>query len=527
MNIFQIIAVLALLQIALCLEYQSPFWPQPSSFTLGNEELMLSSIFEFRQEQETKSDLLQRGFDRYHQVYADYRKETPSAEEGKDVIPFCSINVENILDSDAEKSSLDIDVDESYTLDITQQSSRWECSIKSSTVWGALHALETFTQLLTRYGDNFTFIGLNYAPVTVQDSPRFTHRGLLIDSARHYLPIDTILMMIDSLVLVKMNILHWHFEDAESFPMDTPSAPEMIKAAFRPSDIYSMEQVKMIDDYATDLGIRIIYEVDGPGHGASYIHGYPELVPAKCIDHYSYNINDYAINPTLNKTYEILGGILSDIHTATGTKYIHLGGDEVVFGCWGIDDQINAYMEENNIATYQDLLGVYTEKAQDIAKSLDMSPIQWEDTFIAGVRPSLNTIFDVWTNSTQVKAVTDAGYRVIAGPSNYWYLDHLHIDWLDMWLYDPTDDIPENNIKLIIGGEASCFDETVNQYNIQNRVWPRTAAVAERLWSTVESTPKNSISDATNRLNIWICRQNSRGFFSGPIQPGYCPEKLV
>ena len=116
---------------------------------------------------------------------------------------------------------------------------------------------------------------------------------------------------------------------------------------------------------------------------------------------------------------------------------------------------------------------------------------------------------------------------MIAGPSNYWYLDHADNTWQVMYSYDPTDGLTQDQKELILGGEASMFGEMVDQYNIQPKVWPNTAAVAERLWSPEAADVNSLIPDATTRLQNWICLQNSRGFFAGPIAPGYCAKKFV
>ena len=186
-------------------------------------------------------------------------------------------------------------------------------------------------------------------------------------------------------------------------------------------------------------------------------------------------------------------------------------------------------MEDNNIATYPDLLGYYVEKAEEIAVSLGTDPIQWEDTFIAGIRPPPNAIFDVWTNSSQIAAVTAAGYRVIAAPQNYWYLDHSDNTWQVMYGFDPTEgaDMSSAQKELIVGGETSMWGEKVDQYNIQSKVWPTAAAVGERLWSAMNNTDPAFIDDATARLNTFICRMNNRGFYAGPINPGYCATEYV
>ena len=502
----------------------SPFWPQPTAFSLGTTEIQLSSSFIFKQTQK-HSDLLQRGLERYHKIYNDY--QLTQNESG--ALTSCDVNVDTVErnNRDEKMTMLGLDIDESYGISISEDG---KCQIHSATVWGALHGLETFSQLLIRVGDDNNesmTMTMNYAPVSVTNVARFAHRGVLLDSARHFLPMKTLKTMIDSLTMANFNVMHWHVEDAQSFPLDTPSSPEMVKGAFQPSDVYSMDDVKELDNYAADRGIRIVYEIDGPGHAASWAKGYPHLVNDKCAEEYAYDVNLLALNPTLDETYEVLTGILKDIKAATDTKFMHLGGDEVEYGCWEADDSITQYMEENGIATYPELLGVFVDKAEKIATALDTTSIQWEDTFMAGIRPPTSTIFDVWTNSTNIKAVTDAGYRVIAAPQNYWYLDHASNTWDVMYSYDPQEEMTPAQKELIIGGEASMWGEKVDQYNIQSKVWPTAAAVGERLWSAANNTLVANIDDAELRLNTFICRMNSRGFYAGPIEPGYCATKYV
>jgi hexosaminidase len=435
--------------------------------------------------------------------------------------------VSNILsDPVQEKASLDIEVDESYTIDI---SGTGACQMTSATVWGALHAMEAFTQLLNRAaisGAESGAISMNYAPVSVQNFARFSHRGILIDSARHFLPVDTIKKLIDTLPMSNFNVLHWHLVDAQSFPFNSPSSPELVKGAFNPLEVYSVQDLTDVDTYATDRGVRILFEVDGPGHTASWGQGYPEIL-ATCLSKYSYNVNNLAVNPVIDKTYEVLSGILKDIVAATGTKYMHLGGDEVVYGCWAMDASITAYMTKNGITDYADLLSLYGERAEEITRALGATPLQWEDTFMAGCRPPKSTIFDVWTNSTNIGLVTDAGYRVIAAPQNYWYLDHAANTWQVMYQYDPTAGQSAQQAALIVGGEASMWGEMVDQYNIFPKVWPTAAAVGERLWSSMNNTAVADISDAQLRLNTLICRMNARGVAVGPINPGYCSVNVV
>ena len=247
---------------------------------------------------------------------------------------------------DISEDTLTLGVDESYALSITSDGS---CNINANTIWGALRGLETFTQLLERSetstvndtnnmkykinispipsGDSTkvqSTVSCRYTPVLINDSARFTHRGVMIDTSRHYLPISSILRIIDSLPISKFNVLHWHTVDAQSFPLSLPSAPELVKGAYTPGMIYTTTDLSTINSYALDRGVRIVYEVDVPGHAASWTAGYPQIM-ADCFVKYSYNINDFALNPTMNETYDTVNKVLTDIVSATGAQYMHIG----------------------------------------------------------------------------------------------------------------------------------------------------------------------------------------------------------
>lgn len=534
----RVLAVLILAVAAQAVDF-SPLWPMPVAQEVGQSVLELAAGFRFVSKSDAVSARLDRAMDRYTQLVGvtSSRKLSHVGKNGK--IEECAIVVGSILSPRAETDSLDLDVNESYTLSVQNDG---RCEITSETVWGAFHGMETFTQLLTREDGG---VVTRHAPIQVKDEPRYSHRGVLIDSARHYLPVDAIKRVIETLPMTKMNVLHWHVVDAQSFPVDTPSAPDMKRGAYG-DQTYSMDEIRGIQEYATDRGVRIIYEFDGPGHAASWGDGYPEIL-ADCKAKYWYNVNNWALNPVLDKTYDILGAILKDIVTATGTKYIHLGGDEVVYGCWADDAVVVKYMTDNGITDFADLLALYVGKANEIATDLGATSIFWEDTFIADVRPPKTSIFDVWTNSDQIANVTNAGYRVIAAPCNYWYLDHADNTWLKMYIYEPTTGLSDHAKSLIVGGEASMWGEMVDETNIIPKIWPTAAAVGERLWSVQafnetqtddavsshnlkigdDDNPNLELEDATQRLLIWRCRMTQRGYPASPIQPGYCAETYV
>lgn len=498
-------------------EKTMPLWPLPKATSLGVGTVQVNDVFTFTQMQSTKSSLLERAAIRYSGLIRG--SNSSPAAKGGDMLSSCGIVVDKVLPDDQEAGSLGLGVDESYKITISQS---FECIIESKTVWGALHAMETFTQLLKRSSGA---IHCDYVPVTISDEPRYSHRGLLVDTSRHYLPLSTLKQAVDSMVLAHFNVLHWHIVDAQSFPLNAPSAPEIVKGAYAPSMTYTVEQLKEMNEYATDRGVRLLFEVDVPGHASSWGRGYPQLIPKGCADKYTKNVNNVALNPTLDETVSVMTAILRDIRDATSAKYLHLGGDEVVYGCWEADPTIAQYMADNQIASYQDLFAAFIVKADDVAGKLGVTPIHWEDVFIYGVKPPPSTIFNVWTNSEQIANVTSAGYQVIAAPSDYWYLDHDENTWQRMYSYDPASGLTQEQAALIVGGETCMWGEYVDQDNWFARVWPRAAAVGERLWSPL--TNKVDTDDALSRLLVFRCRLQARGFYSTPLQPGFCATHYV
>lgn len=133
------------------------------------------------------------------------------------------------------------------------------------------------------------YIYCNNTSLYVSDSSRFSHRGLLLDSARHYLPLSQVRSVIDTLPMNKMNILHWHLSDAQSCPLALTSTPDMIKGAWNPTAIYTDKDIKHINDYAADRGVYVLFEIDVPGHTGAWRFGYPELM-ADCLQKYT-NVN--------------------------------------------------------------------------------------------------------------------------------------------------------------------------------------------------------------------------------------------
>jgi hexosaminidase len=220
---------LCLLAVVVCqLAQVSALWPWPQLAELGTSQLTLDPNFSFVNSQ--GSARLTRGIARYQALIqgSSGAKLSAGATTGA-TLSSCSVLIAKVYATeDEEYKTLAPGVDESYMLQVSADGS---CSISATNVWGALYGMETFSQLLTRSTDSTTntqTVTVNNLPVNVMDSARFSHRGMLVDTARHYLPVAELQRIVDTFPMSKLNVLHWHAVDAQSFPLSLPSAPQMV-----------------------------------------------------------------------------------------------------------------------------------------------------------------------------------------------------------------------------------------------------------------------------------------------------------
>ncbi|KAI4469166.1 beta-hexosaminidase [Holotrichia oblita] len=411
----------------------------------------------------------------------------------------------------------ELDMDESYTLTIPTSASK-KALLEASSIWGILRGLETFSQLLYNNNDD---PNLYINATKIEDFPRFTHRGLLLDTSRHYLEIDTIYQHLDAMSYNKMNVFHWHIVDDQSFPYQSSLFPEL-RSVPPQYEIYNAQNVAAIIEYARLRGIRVIPEFDAPGHTRSWGIAIPQLL-TKCYKNGKF-INRYGpMDPTREFVFSFLDELYGEIKSVFPDKYVHLGGDEVPFDCWKENPEIEAFMQQLHIGhDYKALQRYFMERMLNITRSKELAGIVWEEVFTTDAKMPQDTVVQVWRNKQQLlDQITSKGYRALF--SSCWYLDHLQSggDWQQFYDCDPHDfNGQKDHLKLVIGGEACMWAESVNNENILPRTWPRASATAEKLWSARNADKGDNVK---KRLEEHSCRMNKRGIPAQPPNgPGYC-----
>ncbi|XP_063613512.1 beta-hexosaminidase subunit beta-like, partial [Penaeus indicus] len=295
-------------------------------------------------------DVIDAAVERYHSLTLIDPAATP--DPSLPVLPSLVVTVGSGCD---HTPHLNLQPDyESYTLEVSgpgvgesvgveegpiQVVGEGSARLQAPTVWGALRGLETFSQLvfITEQNNHYT---LN--ETLIEDGPRFPHRGILLDTARHFLPKNTILQVLDSMSWNKMNVLHWHIVDDQSFPYESKIFPNLtLHGAYTSRHIYTQKDVTDIVDYARYRGIRVIPEFDTPGHTQGFGKAFSHLLTPCYGDGQTSGTSNYPLHaayenfdPTNPQVYEFVKAFLVDLKHTFVDGYIHLGLDEVFLACW-------------------------------------------------------------------------------------------------------------------------------------------------------------------------------------------------
>ena len=419
-----------------------------------------------------------------------------------------------------------------------------------------------------RHGSRLVIIN----ETSVWDSPRFRHRGLLIDTARHYLPTSIIKTHLDAMEASKMNVLHWHLTDDESFPLATSQTPELARCgAFSTAATYTSDDVDEVVEYARARGIRVIPEIDTPGHVASWARAHPEIVTRCGGGSEAPRLGP--LNPAENGTYTVLWQLLREVASLFPDAFMHVGGDEVEVGCWLQDPGVVAWMEEQEFGRdVGKVLEYHMQRVIGLAEAAGKEAIVWQDVMDEegwGVGEGLpkSTIVQVWKWSKDLVGGGDKGAGKSSrrksrralhmasktssslyasstqGDSSYWLSELAHVTkthrailsapwyinlapsgdasvWKSYYTVEPLDFKAGIDQKdMVIGGEACVWGEQVDETNSVSKTWPLAAAVAERLWSEEQV---RDVEEAEDRLRAFRCRLLARGVEAAPLWPDYC-----
>jgi hexosaminidase len=389
---------------------------------------------------------------------------------------------------------------ESYTLNISNDL----ILLRAESELGILHGLETLLQLATSDERGCYFPGGK-----IEDEPRFAWRGLMIDPCRHFISKETMMRNLDAMAAVKLNVLHLHLSEDQGFRIESKRFPNLHLMG---SDGHFLKQseIKEIIHYADLLGIRVVPEFDMPGHTTAWLVGHPELATIDSV--YSiartWGVHDPVFNPARESTYQFLDEFIGEMAALFPDPYFHIGGDENNGKHWSRSPEIAAFKKEKGFKNNHELQVYFIDRVKELVKKHGKTTIGWGEILDLEMDKAIITQF-WWPRMKDMEKALAAGYRGII--SNGYYID-LFETAESHWLRDPVREEYIKNPELekqILGGEATMWAEFVTDELFDKRVWPRTAAIAERFWSEkslrdVETMYErlNAVSHHLDRLGI-------------------------
>jgi hexosaminidase len=457
---------------------QLSLMPAPSSVQIGSGRLLVDSSFGAGLTGYTEPRL-DRAVERFLRQLS---RQTGIPLAAKPSAPAKAALV--IHTDHASKEIQEVGEDESYILEVSATGAK----LSAPTPLGTLHGLQTFLQLVDVSPDGFA------APaVTINDKPRFPWRGLMIDSARHFVPLDVLKRNIDGLEAVKMNVFHWHLSENQGFRVESKKFPKLHEMG---SDglYYSQDEIHSLIEYARDRGVRVVPEFDVPGHSTAWFVGYPELAsgPGPYEIERKWGVFDPAFDPTNEKTYKFLDQFIGEMARLFPDQFFHVGGDEVNGKQWDANPKIQEFIKAHDLKNNEGLQSYFNKRLEPIVSKHGKSMVGWDEV----LDPTLpkDIVIQSWRGQDSLAAAAKQGFRGIL--SNGYYLDlgwpaarHYAVDPLSGAAANLT---PEEKAR-ILGGESCMWAEYVNPENIDSRIWPRNAAIAERLWSPQETTDAASM----------------------------------
>ena len=320
--------------------------------------------------------------------------------------PCLSLLIEISLDHN-DNGTIDSSSSEFYRLRIHGGN----VSIRARGSAGAVYALVTLSQLIVCVSSTLCVV----PNVLIRDVPAFRHRGIMLDTARHFIPVSLIKQTLDLMALNKLNVFHWHLTDDESFPVELLDnrSRALTRGAYAKDLVYTQNQIRDIVQYASERAIRVLPEIDVPGHTQSWAIGLPEIV-----------CNRRVLNPRLSRTYDVLDAVIGELSSLFPEAHFHIGGDEVVRDLWKVNCTGDLSVDADDLNEF------FHEKVSTILRRYERRGIVWSD---AGLRATgvEGPIVQFWqtTSLEDVRRMLESGQNLILSNNDASYLDCGLILW--------------------------------------------------------------------------------------------------
>ncbi len=406
--------------------------------------------------------------------------------------------------------------EEDYILKISKENVR----ITSSTAQGAFYAFQTLRQIMSldqlpKAHDQHRQWNLQASLIT--DGPRYSYRGLHLDVARHFQPVDFIKKYIDRISFYKMNTFHWHLTDDQGWRIEIKKYPKLQEiAAWRDETLvghysdfpvtydgikyggfYTHEEIRDVVKYASERGVTIIPEIEMPGHAQAALAAYPELgcTPGPFKVAGTWGVFEDVFCPN-EITFTFLENVLEEVMTLFPSKYIHIGGDECPKNRWNESAYCQQLMKKEGLKNASELQSYFIRRIENYVNSKGRQIIGWDEILDGGLAPNATVMS--WRGKEGGIAAAKLGNDVIMTPGSPCYLDHYQADPAfepvaiggfnpieKVYEFDPMPEgLSEKEQTHILGGQGNVWTEYIpTSSHVEYMAYPRAIALAEALWT--------------------------------------------
>ena len=381
----------------------------------------------------------------------------------------------------------------SYSLAV----SRDGMAVRAADASGAANALATVRQLLMSADAGLPSMVIN-------DSPRFVHRGVMVDSSRHFWTVDELKSLLSTMALFKLNVLHLHLTDNQGWRLFMDKYPEVTDRGTyyydfpeRSGQFYRPDELKELVGYASARGIEIVPEVDMPGHCLALLAAKPEFscrggefetYPDEREQKDRKRLGENMVCVANEAVFSFIGDLLDELVEIFPGKYIHMGGDEVATGIWETCPKCQSLYRRSGMTDYKQLQDYFTRRVSKMVSERGKVMMGWEEINDRGAADG-SDVLTVWQGSPPkvLDKALERGLDVVMCPKDPCYFDYSYTrnPSHKVYAWDPacgrTDSLAAVHIR---GGQACLWTEFIPTFaDVQSMLFPRLCALAEVLWT--------------------------------------------
>lgn len=399
----------------------------------------------------------------------------------------------------------------------------------------------------------------------ITDTPQFAWRGIMLDVSRHWFTKEEVKKLIDEIAQYKLNVFHWHLTDDQGWRIEIKALPKLTEVgAWRAPRVgqwwqrerqqpgekatyggfYTQADVKEVLAYAAERYVRVVPEIDVPGHSVAALVSYPELACMKApgavnVGNKFYGEDENTLCVGKEETFEFMDKVLTEVAALFPDEYVHIGGDECYKGFWHRCPRCQARMRDEGLKDENELQSYFIHRMEALLKTKGKKLIGWDEIIDGGLAPEATVMS--WRGMAGGIRAAQANHHVVMTPDTHCYLDlwqgepsvepdtYSMCRLTDSYQFNPVPDgVPA---EMILGGQGNLWAESVPTFrHAEYMLWPRAWALAEVLWSGPEKTDWNSFYPRVERHFVRADEAGinyARSMYNAIVAPSWSDEGML